>query len=208
MSKFSDSAGNDSFDDILATFEEPTKVPAKPNVPSDAKKPKLFDDGDDGMSDSILANIDMPASSISSKQTEKPANGPVSSGKTNCVLVSPKQRGNSQKEWDKKMFIFKKSPFLSSLLLFSGNPILKSITNVPWEFDESIIPDYVVGKTAAILFLSLRYHSLNPDYIHNRLKELGKRFELRVLLVQVDTKVRPRFQIDDFIKLFILHFMT
>lgn len=72
---------------------------------------------------------------------------------------------------------------------FVGNPILKSITNVPWEFDDSIIPDYVVGKTAGILFLSLRYHSLNPDYIHNRLKELGKRFELRVLLVQVDNKV-------------------
>lgn len=74
-------------------------------------------------------------------------------------------------------------------MYFVGNPILKSIANVPWEFDDSIIPDYVVGKTAGILFLSLRYHSLNPDYIHNRLKELGKRFELRVLLVQVDTKV-------------------
>lgn len=82
--------------------------------------------------------------------------------KTNCVLVNPKQR---------------------------GNPILKSIVNIPWEFDETIIPDYVVGATAGILYLSLRYHQLNPDYIHNRLKLLGKRFELRVLLVQVDTKV-------------------
>lgn len=69
-----------------------------------------------------------------------------------------------------------------------GNPILKSITNVPWEFDD-IIPDYIVGPTTCVLFLSLKYHSLNPDYIHNRLKALGKRFELRVLLVQVDTKV-------------------
>lgn len=69
-----------------------------------------------------------------------------------------------------------------------GNPLLKSITNVPWEFDE-IVPDYVVGISSCILFLSLKYHSLNPDYIHNRLKLLGKHFELRVLLVQVDTKV-------------------
>lgn len=69
-----------------------------------------------------------------------------------------------------------------------GNPLLKSITNVPWEFDE-IVPDYVVGMSSCILFLSLKYHSLNPDYIHNRLKLLGKHFELRVLLVQVDTKV-------------------
>lgn len=81
---------------------------------------------------------------------------------------------------------------------FLGNPILKSITNVPWEFDDSIIPDYVVGKTAGILFLSLRYHSLNPDYIHNRLKELGKRFELRILLVQVDTKVSAVFISEQF----------
>lgn len=92
---------------------------------------------------------------------------------------------------------------------------MKSITNIPWEFDDSIIPDYVVGTTACILFLSLRYHSLNPDYIHNRLKLLGKRFELRVLLVQVDTKVNknPKFSrlkklkmhglsVDDFIKVF------
>lgn len=69
-----------------------------------------------------------------------------------------------------------------------GNPLLKSITNVTWEF-EDIVPDYVVGRTACILFLSLKYHNLNPDYIHNRLKLLGKMFELRVLLVQVDTKV-------------------
>lgn len=27
-----------------------------------------------------------------------------------------------------------------------GNPLLKSITNIPWKFDENIVPDYVVGK--------------------------------------------------------------
>lgn len=80
--------------------------------------------------------------------------------KQNCVLVNPKQR---------------------------GNPILKSITNVAWEWDE-IIPDYIVGATTCVLYLSLKYHNLNPDYIHQRLKLLGKTFELRVLLVQVDVK--------------------
>ncbi|KAG2456699.1 ERCC1 protein, partial [Polypterus senegalus] len=35
-------------------------------------------------------------------------------------------------------------------------------------------------------FNSLRYHNLNPNYIHDRLKQLGKAFTLRVLLVQVD----------------------
>lgn len=68
-----------------------------------------------------------------------------------------------------------------------GNPILKSIQNVPLEFRSDIIPDYIVGRTTCILFLSLKYHNLNPDYICQRLKELGKHYELRVLLVQVDT---------------------
>lgn len=33
---------------------------------------------------------------------------------------------------------------------------------------------------------SLKYHNLNPEYIHDRLKSLGKSYELVVLLVLVD----------------------
>lgn len=65
---------------------------------------------------------------------------------------------------------------------------MKSITNIPWEFDE-IVPDYVVGAKSCVLFLSLKYHNLNPDYIHTRIKQLNRMFELRVLLAQVDLKV-------------------
>nr|CAG4648180.1 EOG090X0BTB [Moina brachiata] len=68
-----------------------------------------------------------------------------------------------------------------------GNPLLKFIRNVPWEYGE-IVPDYVMGVDCCAMFLSLRYHNLNPDYIHGRLKELGKQYQLRVLLVQVDVK--------------------
>ncbi|KAG7190246.1 hypothetical protein KM043_006365 [Ampulex compressa] len=81
-----------------------------------------------------------------------------SSSKLNTLLVSPKQK---------------------------GNPLLKFITNVPWEYSD-ITPDYVMGKTTCALFLSIRYHQLNPDYIHDRLKLLGNAYNLRVLLVQVD----------------------
>lgn len=80
---------------------------------------------------------------------------------SNSVLVNPKQR---------------------------GNPLLKSICNVPWEFDETIVADYVMGRTSCALFLSLRYHNLKPEYINERLKLLGKLYDLRVLLVQVDMK--------------------
>ncbi|KRT81400.1 hypothetical protein AMK59_5020, partial [Oryctes borbonicus] len=75
-----------------------------------------------------------------------------------CLLVNPKQK---------------------------GNPLLKSVRNVPWEYDD-IVPDYQMGRSVCALFLSLRYHNLNPDYIHDRLKLLGQSFELRVLLVLVD----------------------
>lgn len=34
---------------------------------------------------------------------------------------------------------------------------------------------------------SLRYHKLHPNYIYERLKELGKQYSLRLLLVLVDT---------------------
>ncbi|KAF5903105.1 DNA excision repair protein ERCC-1, partial [Clarias magur] len=81
-------------------------------------------------------------------------------GSGNSIIVSPRQR---------------------------GNPILKFVRSVPWEFGE-IVPDYILGRTTCALFLSVRYHSLNPNYIHERLKHLGQAFTLRVLLVQVDVK--------------------
>ncbi|XP_063070420.1 DNA excision repair protein ERCC-1 [Engraulis encrasicolus] len=91
-----------------------------------------------------------------------------------------------------------KGPSVASYLLGSGssiivsprqrgNPILKFVRSVPWEFGD-VVPDYVMGRTTCALFLSLRYHNLNPNYIHERLKLLGNSFALRVLLVQVDMK--------------------
>uniref|UniRef100_A0A8C0GLQ6 ERCC excision repair 1, endonuclease non-catalytic subunit n=1 Tax=Chelonoidis abingdonii TaxID=106734 RepID=A0A8C0GLQ6_CHEAB len=80
--------------------------------------------------------------------------------KSNCIIVSARQR---------------------------GNPILKFVRNVPWEFGE-IVPDYVLGQSTCALFLSLRYHNLNPNYIHARLQLLGKTYAVQVLLVQVDVK--------------------
>ncbi|KAM3861935.1 DNA excision repair protein ERCC-1 [Diretmus argenteus] len=86
--------------------------------------------------------------------------GPRAAGSGSSIIVSPRQR---------------------------GNPILKFVRSVPWEFGE-VVPDYVLGQTTCALFLSLRYHTLNPNYIHERLKQLGQTFTLRVLLTQVDVK--------------------
>ncbi|OQV21233.1 DNA excision repair protein ERCC-1 [Hypsibius exemplaris] len=68
-----------------------------------------------------------------------------------------------------------------------GNPLLQGIRNVPWEYAD-IVPDYVMGAHTCALFLSLKYHNLNPEYIHERLKQLGRAYNQRILLVLIDVK--------------------
>ncbi|XP_069811769.1 DNA excision repair protein ERCC-1 isoform X2 [Dendropsophus ebraccatus] len=96
-------------------------------------------------------------------------------GGRSCIVVSPRQR---------------------------GNPLLKHIRNIPWEFGE-IVPDYLLGETCCALFLSLRYHNLNPEYIHTRLRSLGQCYALRVLLVLVDVK-DPHCTLKELAKICIL----
>lgn len=98
MSKFNDNVGNDSFDDILANIVEPITITSqKLKAPSDAKKARFSMESDDEISDSLLASIDMPTEAVAStsavQQTEKSVPVPISTGKTNCVSVNPKQRG-------------------------------------------------------------------------------------------------------------------
>ncbi|CAI5780725.1 excision repair ERCC-1 isoform X2 [Podarcis lilfordi] len=106
-------------------------------------------------------NKSLPVVQSATEDRAPPLNpAPKPGTKHNSIIVSPRQR---------------------------GNPILKFIRNVPWEFGE-IVPDYVLGQSTCALFLSLRYHNLNPGYIHERLRQLGKTYMLQVLLLQVDVK--------------------
>ncbi|XP_008575973.1 PREDICTED: DNA excision repair protein ERCC-1 [Galeopterus variegatus] len=109
------------------------------------------------------------------QQGETPNQALKPGAKSNSIIVSPRQR---------------------------GNPVLKFVRNVPWEFGD-VIPDYVLGQSTCALFLSLRYHNLHPDYIHERLQSLGKNFALRVLLVQVDVK-DPQQALKELAKMCIL----
>lgn len=106
---------------------------------------------------------------------ETPKQAPKVGAKSTSIIVSPRQR---------------------------GNPVLKFVRNVPWEFGD-VLPDYVLGQSTCALFLSLRYHNLHPDYIHERLQSLGKNFNLRVLLVQVDVK-DPQQALKELAKMCIL----
>lgn len=66
-----------------------------------------------------------------------------------------------------------------------GNPLLQHIRSIGWEYAD-IVPDYQVGLSSCILFLSIRYHRLHPEYVHTRINKLGTMFTLRILLVLCD----------------------
>ena len=125
-----------------------------------------------------MAQTHPPTTELKGKQRQPPVVHPASG---NSIIINPCQR---------------------------LNPIVECIRNVPKEFGD-ILPDYQVGRTTGILFLrsvfysispatdkqrcpdlSLRYHRLHPEYIHQRIERLGQSYNLRVLLLMCDI-VRP-----------------
>ncbi|KAI4173255.1 MAG: hypothetical protein LQ346_008447 [Caloplaca aetnensis] len=83
---------------------------------------------------------------------------------TSHILVSPRQRGNT---------------------------CLSGIRSVPWEYSD-IPADFVLGATTCAFFLSLKYHKLHPDYIYERMRKLGQKYNLRILLTLVDMQNHER----------------
>ncbi|CRL04717.1 CLUMA_CG017777, isoform A [Clunio marinus] len=129
--------------------------------------------------DDVLATMELPNSQNSTNVPINEPKGDLPSTSKESVPINQLNEITEKPKYSNSVQVNPKQ---------RGNPILKSITNIPWEYNDKIKPDYVVGKSACVLFLSLRYHNLKPDYIHERLKELGKDYELRVLLVHVDIK--------------------
>ncbi|SGZ47625.1 CIC11C00000005761 [Sungouiella intermedia] len=80
-----------------------------------------------------------------------------------------------------------------------GNPLLESplMKQTPWTYNGQILSDYYINATLQVLFLSLKYHKLRPEYVWRRIEKLkggsvtgGDSLvsdqALRVLLVVVD----------------------
>lgn len=75
-----------------------------------------------------------------------------------------------------------------------GNPLLDSLQMklTPWAYSSDILSDYYISATVQVLFLSLKYHRLRPEYVWRRIEKLkgslvGQKDDtLRVLLVVVD----------------------
>lgn len=51
-----------------------------------------------------------------------------------------------------------------------GNPVLKNIRNVQWNFSDSLTPDYCMTRSSCALYITMKYHLLNPTYIHQRIR--------------------------------------
>ncbi len=69
-----------------------------------------------------------------------------------------------------------------------ANPILKHVRSVPIEFSSDIhMPaDFSISQTNGMLYLSIKYHKLNPEYLIGRMEAMRRQFKLRIVLVQVD----------------------
>mmetsp|Transcript_7670 Transcript_7670/g.11560 ORF Transcript_7670/g.11560 Transcript_7670/m.11560 type:complete len:298 (+) Transcript_7670:73-966(+) len=68
-----------------------------------------------------------------------------------------------------------------------GNPLLKEIRHVKVVYMKDIVPDFIVGASACVMFISVRFHMLKPEFLSRRLAELKTvQFRLRVLLCLVD----------------------
>lgn len=86
------------------------------------------------------------------------------------------------------------------------NPMISLIKNVPWEYSD-IVADFQVGLTSCVLFLSIRYHRLHPEYIHQRIEKLGKMYTLRILMISCDVD-QPDSAIKELTKLALVKDLT
>lgn len=81
-----------------------------------------------------------------------PSLGPKPVGSGSSIIVSPRQVCIKlyMAHWN-SLHIFQ-AHYIFVLLLQRGNPILKFVRSVPWEFGD-VVPDYVLGQTTCALFL-------------------------------------------------------
>jgi DNA excision repair protein ERCC-1 len=95
-----------------------------------------MDDMDDSFDD-LLANMEMP---------EVPSRSETPASTSSSTVPAPAQPSTSTE-------VITEKPKYSNAVQVNpkqrGNPILKAITNIPWEFNDKIIPDY--GEFASIL---------------------------------------------------------
>ncbi|KAG0335857.1 ssDNA endonuclease and repair protein rad10 [Podila horticola] len=174
-----------------------TSVGQRPKITNNAQVDEFgFDDLDDiDFHDDDFLNLDddapaKPAGSITPASTPlaNVSQTPSSSSSASSAVATPTAGSSSATIAVTPVapaFIPKSKSTIVVRSSQRGNPLLQFIRNVPYEYGD-IVPDYSVGLTSCILFLSIRYHRLHPEYIFSRIADLGKSYVLRVILILVD----------------------
>ena len=67
-----------------------------------------------------------------------------------------------------------------------GNVLLRHFKNRGWTFAETD-PDFVIGERACVVFVSLKYHLLQPEYVKTRISEL-QCFDICIVLCLIDAE--------------------
>ncbi|KAK6090609.1 hypothetical protein P3W45_000332 [Vairimorpha bombi] len=68
----------------------------------------------------------------------------------------------------------------------TGNSVISYLTYSSFVYEELLTTDYEINDTTSVLFLSLRFHCVKPEYIFKRINKL-KPYMLSILLIYVDT---------------------
>uniref|UniRef100_A0A1I7YT10 HHH_2 domain-containing protein n=1 Tax=Steinernema glaseri TaxID=37863 RepID=A0A1I7YT10_9BILA len=77
----------------------------------------------------------------------------------------------------------------------NGNPVLKYIRKVPYEYVPDIKADFEAGAGCGIFYLAMKFHKLHPSYLETRFTEAGN-YPINILLVYVNVE-EPRFLLKD-----------
>lgn len=105
------------------------------------------------------------------------------------------------------------TPNLQTLHKIRVNPLQKKNTSIldhlkNFEFSAGLLPDFAVGEANCVLYLSLQYFRLYPEYIFTRFRDLrDASWKLRVLLVLVDVQ-NPNANLLEISKLCLSNKMT
>ncbi|KAG0291372.1 ssDNA endonuclease and repair protein rad10 [Linnemannia gamsii] len=152
----------------------------------------LFDDIDRHPTNTNLASTATPRTTLSSTPTQSVPSTSASSNTSTTQTSATNSTATATTSGGKTLIsppAFQPKSKASLVVKTSqrGNPLLQFIRNVPYEYGE-VVPDFVVGTTSCVLFLSIRYHRLHPEYIFSRIASLANQFVLRILLVLVDVE--------------------